>query len=108
MIDDQGYRANVGIVICNSNGELLWAKRIGQDAWQFPQGGIKNGESPEDALYRELDEEVNRLLESGSEGEEYDNVVDQAKAVETRFAVDHPVAERFLREIIEALSRVGI
>lgn len=57
---------------------------------------------------RELDEEVNRLLESGSEGEEYDNVVDQAKAVETRFAVDHPVAERFLREIIEALSRVGI
>ena len=57
---------------------------------------------------KELDEEVNRLLESGSEGEEYDNVVDQAKAVETRFAVDHPVAERFLREIIEALSRVGI
>ena len=57
---------------------------------------------------KELDEEVNRLLESGSEGDEYDNVVDQAKAVETRFAVDHPVAERFLREIIEALSRVGI
>ena len=57
---------------------------------------------------KELDEEVNRLLESGSQGEEYDNVVDQAKAVETRFAVDHPVAERFLREIIEALSRVGI
>lgn len=57
---------------------------------------------------KELDEEVNRLIESGSEGEEYDNVVDQAKAVETRFAVDHPVAERFLREIIEALSRVGI
>ena len=57
---------------------------------------------------KDLDEEVNRLLESGSEGEEYDNVVDQAKAVETRFAVDHPVAERFLREIIEALSRVGI
>ena len=58
MIDDQGYRANVGIVICNCKGELLWAKRIGQDAWQFPQGGIKNGESPEEALYRELDEEV--------------------------------------------------
>lgn len=57
---------------------------------------------------KELDEEVNRLLESGSGGDEYDNVVDQAKAVETRFAVDHPVAERFLREIIEALSKVGI
>jgi hypothetical protein len=57
---------------------------------------------------KELDEEVNRLLESGSQGEEFDNVVDQAKAVETRFAVDHPVAERFLREIIETLSKVGI
>lgn len=57
---------------------------------------------------KELDEEVNRLLESGSQGDEFDNVVDQAKAVETRFAVDHPVAERFLREIIETLSKVGI
>ena len=57
---------------------------------------------------KELDEEVNRLLDSGSEGEAFDNVLDQAKAVETRFAVDHPVAERFLREIIESLSKVGI
>ncbi len=57
---------------------------------------------------KELDEEVNRLIESGSQGDEFDNVVDQAKAVETRFAVDHPVAERFLREIIETLSKVGI
>lgn len=57
---------------------------------------------------RELDEEVNRLLDSGSGGDEFDNVMDQAKAVETRFAVDHPVAERFLREIIESLSKVGI
>jgi putative (di)nucleoside polyphosphate hydrolase len=37
---------------------LLWARRIGQDAWQFPQGGIRRRESPEDALYRELWEEV--------------------------------------------------
>jgi putative (di)nucleoside polyphosphate hydrolase len=36
----------------------LWAKRIGQNAWQFPQGGIKEGETLEQALYRELDEEV--------------------------------------------------
>lgn len=57
---------------------------------------------------RELDEEVNRLLESGSSGVEFDNVIDQAKAVETRFAVNHPVAERFLREIVETLSKVGI
>jgi hypothetical protein len=57
---------------------------------------------------RELDEEVNRLLDSDSSGVEVSNVVDQAKAVETRFAVDHPVAERFLREIVETLSKVGI
>jgi phage terminase Nu1 subunit (DNA packaging protein) len=60
------------------------------------------------ALVRELDEEIHRLTESGAEAADYDNVLDQAKSVETRFAVDHPVAERFLREIIDALSRVGI
>lgn len=58
MIDSQGFRSNIGIVICNGHGQLLWAKRIGQNAWQFPQGGIKESESEEDALYRELDEEV--------------------------------------------------
>jgi putative (di)nucleoside polyphosphate hydrolase len=58
VIDSEGFRSNVGIVICNRQGQLLWAKRIGQSAWQFPQGGIKRKESLEDALYRELDEEV--------------------------------------------------
>jgi len=59
-------------------------------------------------LVRELDTEINRLVESGSGSDEFDNVMDQAKAVETRFAVDYPVAERFLREIIDALAKVGI
>ena len=58
MIDSEGYRSNVGIVICNRAGQLLWAKRIKQSAWQFPQGGIKQDESLEGALYRELQEEV--------------------------------------------------
>ena len=58
MIDEDGYRPNVGIILCNKQGDVLWARRIGQDAWQFPQGGIKEFESPEDALYRELAEEV--------------------------------------------------
>ena len=58
MIDSEGFRSNVGIVICNRQGQLLWAKRIGQSAWQFPQGGIKQSESVEEALFRELDEEV--------------------------------------------------
>ena len=58
MIDLQGYRANVGIVLFNDTGRLFWCKRCGQDAWQFPQGGIAEHESPEEALYRELEEET--------------------------------------------------
>ena len=58
MIDSAGFRSNGGIVICNRQGQLLWAKRIGQSAWQFPQGGIKKRESVDEALFRELDEEV--------------------------------------------------
>ena len=60
------------------------------------------------ALVRELDEEIHRLTEAGAQADEVEGVIDQAKSMETRFAVDHPVAERFLREIIDALSRVGI
>jgi len=59
-------------------------------------------------LVQDLDEDINRLLESDEGDGEFDNVIDHAKSVETRFAVDHPVAERFLREIIDALAKVGI
>lgn len=58
MIDSQGFRPNVGIIICNQRDQLLWAKRIGQNAWQFPQGGVRHGERLQQALYRELKEEV--------------------------------------------------
>lgn len=58
MIDEDGYRPNVGIVVANGAGQVLWARRVGQDAWQFPQGGIKSSESPVQALYRELEEEI--------------------------------------------------
>lgn len=58
MIDAEGYRPNVGIVLANPSGQVLWARRVGQDAWQFPQGGIKAHEAPEQALFRELKEEV--------------------------------------------------
>jgi NTP pyrophosphohydrolases including oxidative damage repair enzymes len=64
VIDNDGFRPNVGIVLANGSGNVLWARRIGgQDAWQFPQGGINESESPEEALYRELYEEVG-LVES--------------------------------------------
>ena len=58
MIDKDGYRPNVGIVICNADNQVFWAKRTQEHAWQFPQGGIQKGESPEEAMYRELMEEV--------------------------------------------------
>ena len=58
MIDSDGYRANVGIILTNDQGKLFWAKRVGADAWQFPQGGIRKNESVDDAMYRELLEET--------------------------------------------------
>ncbi len=58
MIDSDGYRPNVGIILSNTDGKVFWARRIGQDAWQFPQGGIRTNETPEEAMYRELTEEI--------------------------------------------------
>ena len=58
MIDSEGYRANVGIVITNDKQQILLAKRYQQDAWQLPQGGIDEHETELEALFRELDEEV--------------------------------------------------
>jgi putative (di)nucleoside polyphosphate hydrolase len=58
MIDEDGYRPNVASVIINEDNKILWAKRVNEDNWQFPQGGIQKGETPEQAMYREVYEEV--------------------------------------------------
>lgn len=58
MIDSDGYRPNVGIIVVNKEGKLFWGKRVRQDAWQFPQGGVRTNETPQQALFRELKEEV--------------------------------------------------
>ncbi len=63
MIDSKGFRANVGIILSNRQGAVFWGRRIGMNAWQFPQGGIKKDETPEQAMYRELYEEVGLLPE---------------------------------------------
>ncbi len=63
IIDADGFRANVGIVLFNEAYQVFWAKRVGMDAWQFPQGGIRPEESVEAAMYRELHEEVGLLPE---------------------------------------------
>lgn len=58
MIDRDGFRRNVGIVLCNDARRVFVGRRVGRGGWQFPQGGMDPGESPEQALYRELEEEV--------------------------------------------------
>jgi putative (di)nucleoside polyphosphate hydrolase len=57
-IDSEGFRANVGIILSNDNAKLLLAGRVGSSGWQFPQGGMHRGESAQDAMYRELHEEI--------------------------------------------------
>lgn len=58
QIDSEGYRANVGIILANAADRLLLGGRVGNRGWQFPQGGMQEGESAEEAMYRELHEEV--------------------------------------------------
>jgi putative (di)nucleoside polyphosphate hydrolase len=57
-IDAQGYRANVGIVLMQPDGHVFLGRRAGGKGWQFPQGGIQSGETLEQAIYRELREEI--------------------------------------------------
>jgi putative (di)nucleoside polyphosphate hydrolase len=58
VIDQSGFRPNVGIILVNELDQLFWAKRIRQHAWQFPQGGVDNKEEIIEAMYRELWEEI--------------------------------------------------
>lgn len=58
MLDREGFRPNVGIILLNQKNQVFWGKRIRSHSWQFPQGGIDRGESPEQAMFRELHEEV--------------------------------------------------
>ena len=63
MLDREGFRPNVGIILLNQRNQVFWGKRIRTHSWQFPQGGIDRGESPEQAMFRELHEEVGLLPE---------------------------------------------
>ena len=63
MIDPDGYRPNVGIVLMHADGRVFWARRVRRDGWQFPQGGMNTDETPLEAMYRELHEETGLLPE---------------------------------------------
>lgn len=58
MLDREGYRPNVGIILANPLKQVYWGKRPRQHSWQFPQGGINRGETPKEAMLRELWEEL--------------------------------------------------
>lgn len=59
MIDEKGFRFNVGIILVNAEGKVFWGLRYRKkSAWQFPQGGLQTNETPEEAMFRELHEEV--------------------------------------------------
>ncbi len=58
MIDPDGYRPNVGIILMRDDGSVFWARRVSRDGWQFPQGGMNTDETPTEAMYRELREET--------------------------------------------------
>ena len=63
MIDPDGYRPNVGIILVRDDGRLFWARRVNRDGWQFPQGGMRSDETPIEAMYRELHEETGLCAE---------------------------------------------
>jgi len=58
VIDKDGFRHGVGIILVNSKRQVFIAKRVGKEAWQFPQGGLQEAETPEEAMLRELKEEI--------------------------------------------------
>ena len=58
MIDPDGFRPNVAIVLMNDQRRVFWAQRANSDGWQFPQGGMRTDETPVEAMYRELEEET--------------------------------------------------
>ena len=60
MIDRNGFRLNVGIIITNKEGKLFWGQSYTRDyVWQFPQGGVDPYETLTETMYREIKEEIN-------------------------------------------------
>ena len=58
IIDAEGFRANVGIILMRGDGRVFLGRRTGGRGWQFPQGGMRAGEADEQSVFRELHEEV--------------------------------------------------
>jgi len=60
------------------------------------------------SLVRDLDSDIHDLLDPEGHRAETDSVVQKARELETNFATEHPTIERFMREVIDVLVRMGI
>jgi len=57
---------------------------------------------------QELDSDIHQLLDTSTVEPSTDSVIEQAKLLEARFAIDHPMAERVMREVIDMLAKIGV
>ncbi len=57
---------------------------------------------------RELDSNIHDLLDESTTEPSKSSVIEQAKLLEARFAVDYPTVERFMREVIDTLAKIGV
>ena len=57
---------------------------------------------------KELDSEIHGLLDSSTTEPSKASVMEQAKLLEAEFAISHPTVERFMREVIDTLAKIGV
>jgi hypothetical protein len=57
---------------------------------------------------RELDADIHELLDSATSEQKISSVTERAKLLEAQFAISHPTAERFIREVIDTLAKIGV
>jgi hypothetical protein len=57
---------------------------------------------------RDLDADIHDLLDSATSEQKISSVTERAKLLEAQFAISHPTAERFIREVIDTLAKIGV
>ena len=57
---------------------------------------------------RKLDSDIHDLLDSATSERKISSVTERAKLLEAQFAISHPTAERFIREVIDTLAKIGV
>lgn len=74
------------------------------------QGELRDTELDDEtrSLVRQLDTDIHDLLATESDQGDTVSIVKRAKALEANFATEHPAAERFMREVIDVLVRMGV